>query len=263
MPDSTEWLANELIAAENTDWLGHQLLSMSPPDQRLISLTDLASVPDLGNDISRVGRQIRWFAEANVAMPCLVPDDGIPVPIDLDEAIDSSRNAFLEAQNLASSPADLVVARREELELLARRSRMKYVERAPEDVLLSFRTSLAGFLEFTISAGKDETQTQQAGTSAGSGGPARKDAKKAGIGVAFKVNTKASGLSVRYTERFWFTPCRRFGGPTTPAEGHMGAGEWRFGVIYPDGREIWEPDLFPVPPLTEVWLTVAGRLNPD
>ncbi len=202
------------------------------------------------NDLDRFKDQYEFFLQQDLPMPGLATADGANVPVD---AFDLAETGDLfEFKERARRPphttegwnrADWQTGGRLEskarsiLGELSQSANMEYRRLSPVDAIIALRTGLDRFVESFVNGG-------------GQVGDNRPFTK-----LAVRVHTQKSGLTVHCSPAYLLKLRVYFGGLTTPAEGQIVPGLWRFLVASQIVQPTLDNNEYEVPP-TELYLTV-------
>lgn len=72
--------------------------------------------------------------------------------------------------------------------------------------------------------------------------------------MQIRVHTQTAGLRVHYTPSYFFTPNQVLGAPTTPVDGWVQPGRYKFGAMGKGFPLKFDPADFDIPPQTEAHL---------
>jgi len=129
----------------------------------------------------------------------------------------------------------------------------------PSEAKESFSKGLVDFLATRFSAVKlhppspDRARIHIGSIHAGLSGNS-----KSSPGISIKVFTQSNGLRVRYTMAYFpdLSSPLVLGAPTSPAEGWIHPGIWKFATDGPTVPLRFDSGDFPVPPLREIQLNI-------
>jgi hypothetical protein len=201
-------------------------------------------------DLDRFKDQYEFFVQRDLPMPGLATADGSNVPVD---AFDLAETGDLfefkehtrppphttEGWTMADwqSGGRLESKARNILGELSESANMEYRQLSPVDAIVAFRTGLGRFVESFVNGG-------------GQVGNSRPSTK-----LTVRVHTQKSGLTVHCSPAYLLKLRVYFGGLTSPAEGHIVPGLWRFLVASQTVRPTLDKNEYEVPP-RELYLTV-------
>jgi hypothetical protein len=222
-------LAADMMAA------GVEGLSTSEISVRLSPWIALA---DVEADVDQFTDQYKYCSENSLSMPCFEDNKTEPLPINLAGIVYPSirSSAVYQKYDLAQAMLTLLP---EQVSEIAESSGLAYSEYSPEDARNFFSRRLRKFLVPRV-------KTSNA-----------KDTRRAPHqGLRFKVHTYKSGLRVHYMPAYWFNPNQVFGSPTTPVEGWITPGRYRFGAVGRTYSLRFDDGEFDIPPAEEAHLQI-------
>ncbi len=190
---------------------------------------------DVEADAAAFDHQYNVFREYSLPFPCLTDGRSDPIPLDMTPVVGSVIGVYS-----VRHPEDVEWSLRrlsENGDHFEERTGLWYTEPHPDEARSFFRNRLVRFLFGRI---RSDTGRRAA--------PAP--------GLVFRVGTQRSGLRIHYTPAYFFTEKRTFGAPTSPVEGWIQPGLYRFGAVGPEFPLTFDPAEFEIPPLTEAWLTI-------
>jgi hypothetical protein len=195
---------------------------------------DIAGGPDVEADARRFGRQYRYFSLRDLAHPCLVPDDGDPIPLDAGSVVGPEWAPRFELPRELGAEINRHIA--EMGADLAERSQVRFAELHPDEARSSFGRRLARFLAARFVGSADPSP-------------------QAVAGLPFTVHTNSNGLRVHYSPAYWWSP-RSFGSPTSPVARPMRPGRYVFGADGPHLALQFDATEYDLPPDTSARLYV-------
>jgi hypothetical protein len=113
-------------------------------------------------------------------------------------------------------------------------SNLGYMESSVEEAVSMFSDALIVFLTTRFSARQSNISTSP--------------------GLRFRVITQRQGLRVHWTPSYFFNPANVFGSPTSPIDGWIQPGTYKFGAVGPGFLLKFDPANFHIPPLNEAQL---------
>jgi hypothetical protein len=217
------WLASDMLAARFKGVSVNQDLASSVP------------LGDVEADVDQFIDQNIYCSENSLPVPCLGDNRSEPLPIDLTGIV----HPFIRSSATYRNPeiARVLLSQLpDQVSSLADASGLTYGEYSPEEARDFFNTRLRQFLEPRITKASSETAVVHQG-------------------LKFKVYTYTSGLRVHFTRAYWFSPNQVFGAPTTPVEGWIMPGRYKFGTIGPAYGLQFDDGEYNIPPSEEAHLT--------
>lgn len=226
---------NEADRAANV--AGELLEGFSGDKPILPRWTDDVFVADVATDLERFGQFIKWSWKFH-DFPCLIDEDGpLPIDVSVSPAIFSFMRVPAETPLFFFSQAfeslkfeDIVVS--EIKEILYRR--------------------VTRFLSVRYSIDEDEGPRPRFA----SVGAARSSFTNRPAGyLSFQVRTSLTGLRVHYSPSYLLDWSNVFGAPTTPVDGWIRPGRYKFGAMKQDGSFLIDNANFDIPPLDAATLS--------
>jgi hypothetical protein len=208
------------------------------------SATEVASylepeivLSDVATDVDRFTDQYNYCRYNNLHIPCLEDGDSEPLPVNLAGILHSSVDPTVYQD------PDLIVLLlnklTEQVGGLAELSHLTVGQYAPGDAKGFFGERLRRFLIPRCRSRQPEVRM-----------PGHDK------GLRFKVHTQTSGLRVHYTPAYWHDSNQVFGSPTSPVEGWIMPGRYRFGAASKSHRLRFDKGEYLIPPLEEAYLQI-------
>jgi hypothetical protein len=189
-------------------------------------------VADVAADLERLGQFIKWSWKFH-DFPCLVDDEG-PLPIDV-----STSPPILSFMNISSgTPLYSFMEAFQGLKFEG------IFVGLLKDVL---HRRVTRFLSVRGSTDEDDEAPYARSVSVG--------AAHAGFSsgptgyLSFQVQTMQSGLRIHYSPSYLLDWSKVFGAPSTPVDGWIRPGRYKFGGMRNDGRFLIDDANFDIPPL--------------
>jgi hypothetical protein len=186
-------------------------------------------VADVEAAADRFDAQLQFCLRFKLGFPCVF----IPalVPVDWSSIIPSLKTDSWRWLTRVAEPGRFEKAWHS-LPSFGRFGGIKLVR--PLDALRSLREGLVQFLTVRFSA--------------------RKSNISAGPGLRFRVITRTHGLRVHWSPAYFFNPNNVFGSPTSPVDGWIQPGKYKFGAVGPNFPLRFDSATFNIPPLTQATL---------
>ena len=207
MDDEARVLARELVVR-----LREPVQETRGPDWHLIEAS-----------LNEFSLSFRVYSEWGLLMPCFRDEAASPLPIDPLGFGGTAPRPSMDREGVAA----MQELARTVLSRLAETSSMEYEEHLPEVVETFVEDRLADFLS---AAG--------AGGSAGAGFVAPPNS------LPFVVHTQTQGLAVHCAPAHLLGRLTYFNAPTTPVNGWISPGLWKFGGIAPGKPMVLDPGVF-------------------
>lgn len=228
-----EELAVSLVATMMEAGLGGRSISDVVAD-----LAPQARLADVEADVNQFKDQYEYCSENGIPIPCFEDDKGsIPLPLNLAGVV----HPF--ASPTVHQPPDvarwLLKLLPEQVKLMAQSSSLEYSEYSPNEVREFFGHRLRQFLIPRLGTSRSESS---------------KTADN--YGLRFRVFARTDGLRIYYTPAYWFTPNQVFGAPTSPVEGWIMPGRFRFGAYGGSLSLRWDDGEYSIPPSEEARLEI-------
>lgn len=215
------WLASDMLSA--------RVKGVSAPQ----SLASPVPLGDVEADVDQFVDQNIYCSENGLPVPCFEGNMSEPLPIDLTGIV----HPFIRSSAIYRNPeiARVLLSQlSDQVSSLADASGLTYGEYSPEEARDFFNTRLRQFLEPRITRASSENATPVVHQ-----------------GLKFKVHTYTSGLRVHFTPAYWFSPNQVFGSPTTPVEGWIMPGRYKFGTVGPANGLQFDDGEYNIPPSEE------------
>jgi hypothetical protein len=214
---------------------------------------------DIEAAVDRFGFQLWYCMKRNLSVWAAQFKDSAPVPINWSLPFEPSwlRNTkYLDRylDSLFQLYGELAEQSSEAMGFLLR-------PLTPTEAKKNFSDGLVAFLTVRLTVVTSNLSiTDRQAIESGGARLALSSPKAASVspGVQFRVFTQHNGQRVRYTMSYFpdFSNPPVFGAPTSPVDGWIQPGLWKFGVDGPRSPLGFDPANFPVPPLKEAHLVV-------
>jgi len=227
---------------ERAERLARDLLSGFASGKPILLGKTNVFVADIAADLERFGQFIKWSWKFS-DMPCMLDDDG-PLPLDISTAppVLSFMNVRHETPLFFFSEAFPNL----------KFPNLKFVGVPVQEIKEILKRRTARFLAVRYSVEEDEGPRVRAvslgAASRGfTGGPAGY--------LSLQVRTRESGLRIHFSPAYLGTWANVFGAPTTPVDGWIRPGRYKFGGMRSDGTFLIDPATFDIPPLNAASLS--------
>jgi hypothetical protein len=229
------WRSRDEVVEEFVD-LAPQF-ALEREDIELAAGGALHQFADAAIDADAFARQVRHCETFDLPMFATEMADGL-VPLDM--------RAWLSPASMVTRALYRDVARDLVSDVVhaSEASAHPIVPVPPDSASESFVSRLADFVRTRLSAGGGGDANQ------------RIDDPYGPPGTLITVQTRRRGLRVYYSPFYWLTDDRVFGAPTTPVQGYLEPGDYRFGCSGRGQTMSWDPGRFEIPRLTDVVLQV-------
>jgi hypothetical protein len=203
----------------------------------LLRRTDGIFVADIAADLDRLGQFMRMYWKFD-DFPCLVDEYG-PLPIDL-----STFGPIFSFMKMSS--ATPLFAFSEAF------TDLKFEGVAVGKIKQILYKRVTQFLTVRYSIDEDESPMRRF---------ASLGAAHSGFGngptgyLSFQVQTRLNGLRVHYSPSYLIDWSNVFGSPTTPVDGWIRPGRYKFGAMKQDGTFVIDNANFDIPPLSAASLS--------
>lgn len=200
-------------------------------------LAPQVSLSDVATDVDQFADQCNYCSENNISIPCIEDNKSEPLPINLASVV----HAFVDptAYQDPSVARLLLQHLPQQVSALTESSRITYSHYSPDDARHFFGERLRRFLLPRLGSEPPSV-----------GKPALHQ------GLLYKVHTDTYGLRIYYTPAYWFSPNQVFGSPTSPVEGWIMPGRYKFGAAGASYRLKFDEGEFNIPPSTEAHLEI-------
>lgn len=219
------WLASDMLAA--------RVKGVSLPQ----SLASPVPLGDVEADVDQFVDQNIYCSENGLPVPCLEDNKSEPLPINLTGIV----HPFIRSSAIYRNPEvarALLSQLPDQVSALANDSGLAYGEYSPQEARDFFNIRLRQFLEPRITRASSEKTTSMVHQ-----------------GLKFKVHTYTNGLRVHFMPAYWFSPNQVFGSPTTPVEGWIMPGRYKFGTVGPAYGLQFDDGEYNIPPSQEAHIT--------
>jgi hypothetical protein len=208
---------------------------------------------DVEAAIERFNMQVKVSQRYGSPLLCVVYDDDL-IPLDWAGSFgifwavvrDSSANVQeMYLQRLRT------IVESSFYRLCLEQANIRTIQAKSDEVMLFMRRGLVSFLSARIAA-KRIFVNRLGNLFSGAAG--RKQGLATNRGLRFRVITKQHGLRVHYSPSYFFNPSHVFGSPTSPVDGWIQPGRYKFGAVGPGFPLRFEPADFDIPPLRKAQL---------
>ncbi len=213
-------------------------------DRELRERTSFYSA-DVEFAIERLNVQVFTFEAEETGFPCIVDRDG-PLPLLLSS--DFLRpSARFEEQDSSSYPPVFY-----ELAEFYRNREIRFASVPVQVLERALRDRITRFLRTRV--GEDDEAPRPTARAVGA---APHGFLKGSPYLSFQVSTPGrSGLRIHYTPSYFVDWNNVFGSPTTPVDGWILPGRYKFGAMTPNGDFLIDNANFDIPPLTSAELVL-------